>query len=870
MPNDVVTMDKIVSLCKRRGFIFPASEIYGGIANTYDYGHYGVLLKQNVIAQWWKSMIQDRDDIVALDSAIIQHPRTWEASGHLAGFTDPLVDCRTCKRRFRADHLSELECGRRPSKHPGEDAQCDLTDSREFNLMFETTIGPVKEAGSTVYLRPETAQGIFLDFKQVLQFARRKPPFGIAQVGKSFRNEITPGNFIFRTLEFEQMEMEFFVPPAEADKWYEHWLAERLDWYVRLGIDPEHLRLRAHDADELSHYSSATSDVEYLYPIGWSELEGIANRGDFDLTQHAQHSGEKLEYVDPQGGERYIPHVIEPAAGVGALAARVPLRRLRRGRDRRRAAHGAAAASGARAGQGRGAAAAAQGRPPRARARGLRGAAPPRQGRVRRRRRDRPALPAPGRDRHAVRGHDRPPVARGPHGDAARPRHARAGARPDRRARAAAAGPARSRIVFLTWRRRPPTRSPTTISTSAGSGATGAPRRSTSPRTGGSGRRRFSDFERRAALWNYALFFWGEDAVADNLSPFIDAAPREEQKYFLATQQVDEARHAVFFKRFMHEVAGVGDGTMAGGLEAIRPQLTWGFVKTFELLDRYAGELRRDRSRTKLAQAVTLYHVVIEATLAQPGQHFIEDYLTKRDLLPGFRGGMHNVALDEQRHIGFGVKLLRDLAVEDPDVPAAVADLLREVLPFSAAVFVPPGWDRRYSECFGFTVEEIFEEAGRSFESKLRAAGMPLESLPGPIPYPYDLSPAERARRGIAMLQAGLLGEGDGAVPRDPATMELLFDSLRRGVDLRHAPAGPLTLQWDFHDAEPWHLRLDNGSTAVAPGFVDGADVTYRVRYDDFVDVFAGRLDPRRALVTGRLRPRGSVKALWSTRRLFG
>jgi glycyl-tRNA synthetase len=317
MPSEVVTMDKIVALCKRRGFIFPASEIYGGIANTYDYGHYGVLLKNNVVAQWWKAMIQDRDDIVALDSAIIQHPRTWEASGHLAGFTDPLVDCRTCKQRFRADHLQELQCGCAPSKHPGEDPRCDLTDAREFNLMFETTVGPVKEAGATVYLRPETAQGIFLDFKQVLQFARRKPPFGIAQVGKSFRNEITPGNFVFRTLEFEQMEMEFFVPPDQAQHWYEHWLRERFDWYVRLGIDPEHLRLRAHDADELSHYSSATSDVEYLYPIGWSELEGIANRGDFDLTQHAQHSGERLEYVDPQSGERYIPHVIEPAAGVG-------------------------------------------------------------------------------------------------------------------------------------------------------------------------------------------------------------------------------------------------------------------------------------------------------------------------------------------------------------------------------------------------------------------------------------------------------------------------------------------------------------------------------------------------------------------------
>ncbi len=310
-------MDKVVALCKRRGLVFPASEIYGGIANTYDYGHYGVLLKRNVVDAWWKAMLEERDDVVALDSAIIQHPRTWEASGHLAGFTDPLIDCRTCKRRFRADHIGELECGRKPSRHPGEDDQCDLTEQREFNLMFETTIGPVKEAGSTVYLRPETAQGIFLDFKTVLGFARRKPPFGIAQVGKSFRNEITPGNFIFRTLEFEQMEMEFFVPPAEAEQWYQHWLTERMDWYVRLGIRPSHLRLRAHDPDELSHYSSGTSDVEYRYPIGWSELEGIANRGDFDLNAHAKASGEKLEFFDQPTGERYVPHVIEPAAGVG-------------------------------------------------------------------------------------------------------------------------------------------------------------------------------------------------------------------------------------------------------------------------------------------------------------------------------------------------------------------------------------------------------------------------------------------------------------------------------------------------------------------------------------------------------------------------
>jgi Ribonucleotide reductase, small chain/SCP-2 sterol transfer family len=380
----------------------------------------------------------------------------------------------------------------------------------------------------------------------------------------------------------------------------------------------------------------------------------------------------------------------------------------------------------------------------------------------------------------------------------------------------------------------------------------------------------FSDLQRRAALWNYSLFFWGEDAVTDNLSPFIDAAPREEQKYFLATQQVDEARHAIFFKRFMREVAGLGDGSVAGGLDAIRPQLTWGFVKTFALLDKHVDELRRDRSRTKLAQAVTLYHVVIEATLAQPGQHYIEDYLKRAGFLPGFRSGMRNVSLDEQRHIGFGVKLLRDLAAEDPEVPEAVADLLREVLPYSLAVFVPPNWDRRYAECFGFTLEEIYADAARSFESKLRAAGLPPEQLPAPVPFPFDVEPDERARRGIAMLEAGILGEPNGPPPRDPATMELLFDMLRRGVDFRYVPAGPLTVQWDFPDAEPWHLRIEGGSTAVAPGFVEGAEITYRVRYDDFVDLFAGRTDPRRALLTGKLRPRGSLQALWATRRLFG
>ncbi len=308
-------MDKIVSLARRRGFVFPSSEIYGGLGSAYDYGHYGVLAKNNVKARWLQAMVQERDDIVALDSAIILNPAVWEASGHVSGFSDPLVDCRTCKLRFRADKLEDAQCGRKPSKHPGETPECDLTEPRQFNLMLSTRLGALEETGSNAYLRPETAQGIFVNFKNVLQLARRKPPFGIAQVGKSFRNEITPGNFLFRTREFEQMEMEYFVPPAEAEQWYRYWIDERYGWYTRYGIRDSHLRVRPHEADELSHYSSATSDIEYLFPIGWQELEGIANRGDFDLTQHAEHSGTKLEYVDSVTGERYVPHVIEPAGG---------------------------------------------------------------------------------------------------------------------------------------------------------------------------------------------------------------------------------------------------------------------------------------------------------------------------------------------------------------------------------------------------------------------------------------------------------------------------------------------------------------------------------------------------------------------------
>jgi hypothetical protein len=381
--------------------------------------------------------------------------------------------------------------------------------------------------------------------------------------------------------------------------------------------------------------------------------------------------------------------------------------------------------------------------------------------------------------------------------------------------------------------------------------------------------RALSELARRAALWNYSLFFHGEDAVADDLAPFIDAAPREEQKYFLATQQVDEARHAVFFKRFMHEVVGLGDGTVAGGLAATEPELTWGFRRTFELLDRITGELRSDRSPVALARAVTMYHLVVEATLAQPGQHFISDYLERRGILPGFREGMRQVALDEQRHIAFGVRLLHDLSRDDPEVVEGVAALIREATPFSVAVFVPPGWNREYTEVFGFELEEIYAEAARSFESKMRAAGLPLESLPGPAVFPLDMTAAERGQRAIALLRAGFIGPGNGAPPRDPGAMALLFDALRRAVDHRTAPAGPFTVQWEFADAEPWHLRVDNGSTAAAAGRAASVDVELRCAYEDWVDIVAGRLDARRALVTRRLRPSGSPRALWAARALF-
>jgi len=309
------TIEKIAALSRRRGFVFPTSDIYGGLGSSFDFGHYGVLLQQNIKAEWQRSIVQERDDMVMLDSAVIMNPQVWAASGHVTTFADPMVDCRTCKLRFRADHLDVSACGRRPSKHPGEHSECDLTEPRAFNLMFQTHVGAVVDDASVAYLRPETAQGIFVNFKNVTSSLRVKPPFGIAQIGKSFRNEITPGNFLFRVREFEQMEMEFFVPPGDADEWHRYWVEERRNWHVRLGVRESHIRVRVHEQSELSHYSLATSDIEYLFPIGWQELEGVANRGDYDLRQHSEHSGTKLEWIGHE--ERYVPYVIEPALGVG-------------------------------------------------------------------------------------------------------------------------------------------------------------------------------------------------------------------------------------------------------------------------------------------------------------------------------------------------------------------------------------------------------------------------------------------------------------------------------------------------------------------------------------------------------------------------
>ena len=310
-----VDMDKLVSLCKRRGFIFQGSEIYGGIGSTWDYGPLGVELKRNVKEAWWRALVQQRDDVVGLDAAILMHPRTWEASGHAEGFTDPLVECKACHQRFRADEVESATC-----------PACggELTEPRMFNLMFKTFMGPVENTAHQVWLRPETAQGIFVNFQNVLTATRAKLPFGIAQIGKAFRNEITTGNFIFRTREFEQMELEFFVKPGTDAEWLDYWVQERFNWYVNLGIRRENLRLRQHGEEELAHYSTACSDVEYRFPWGWAELEGIANRTDFDLRRHSEYSGQDLTYFDPEIEDKekqhYFPYVIEPSGGVDRTA----------------------------------------------------------------------------------------------------------------------------------------------------------------------------------------------------------------------------------------------------------------------------------------------------------------------------------------------------------------------------------------------------------------------------------------------------------------------------------------------------------------------------------------------------------------------
>jgi glycyl-tRNA synthetase len=316
MAEKVVTLDTIVSLCKRRGFVFQASEIYGGFESTWDFGPLGIELKRRISDSWWRDVVVGREDVVGLDSAILQAPRVWEVSGHVSGFNDPLVDCKVCKGRFRADHLDQTPCPKKPSKTVGEHTECDLTKARLFNMMFKTQVGPVEDTASIAYLRPETAQGIFTNFLNVQQSMRIKLPFGIGQIGKSFRNEIVTGNFFFRTREFEQMELEYFCAPEEADKWFDHWVEERWKWYLKLGVSEGRLRRRPHTQDELAHYAAGCVDIEYEYPWGWGELEGIANRTNYDLTKHGEATGKKLGVFDDKTKEWTIPYVIEPAAGL--------------------------------------------------------------------------------------------------------------------------------------------------------------------------------------------------------------------------------------------------------------------------------------------------------------------------------------------------------------------------------------------------------------------------------------------------------------------------------------------------------------------------------------------------------------------------
>jgi ribonucleotide reductase beta subunit family protein with ferritin-like domain len=379
---------------------------------------------------------------------------------------------------------------------------------------------------------------------------------------------------------------------------------------------------------------------------------------------------------------------------------------------------------------------------------------------------------------------------------------------------------------------------------------------------------KFTPEQRRGALWLYTLFFHGEDSVADNLSPYIDAAPLEEQKYFLATQQADEARHAVFFHRFMHEVVGVGDGSLGHGLRSTEAELTWGHRKTFGRLDQMADELRKDQSPRMLARAITMYHVVVEGTLAQPGQHIIETSLERLDLLPGFREGMRNVAIDEQRHIAFGVKLLADLYRGDPQgTQDAIVDLIREVLQYTLSVPIPPGWDESYTTCFGYTLEDLFEEGARANEARLRAIGLPLDEI-AHFPFPMDVPPRERGRRALALLRAGLLGEGNGPVGRDPQTVRIFFDLLARNARGHEVPHGT-TIQWEFPDMEPWYLLLEGDQKTAHQGRVAKPTVRLRMRYDDFGELVSERAHPHWLALRGRMRPWGDPRVLLKLQRLF-
>jgi 1,2-phenylacetyl-CoA epoxidase catalytic subunit len=377
-----------------------------------------------------------------------------------------------------------------------------------------------------------------------------------------------------------------------------------------------------------------------------------------------------------------------------------------------------------------------------------------------------------------------------------------------------------------------------------------------------------TEIQRQSALWTYSMFFYGEDAVTDGLSPYIDAAPTEEQKYFLATQQVDEARHAVFFHRFFKEVIGAGDD-LASGLAFTEKYLGWGYRGVFDRLELMAEELRKDRSLPRFAQAIALYHLVIEATMAQPGQHFIEDYFVGSGTMPGFSEGMRNVARDEQRHIAFGVKALSELFAQSEECKAAVADLLREVMRYVTGAYVPPGWDERYLTSYGFTMEEIFAWGMRSVEAKWRAAGYPMDEMPPDI-YPVDRSAPyeERARRQIALLKAGVLGEPNGRPDSSPEVQALYFDLIARSA-LTDAVDRPVTIQWRFSDAEPWHLRIDNGSSSAQPGLAAAADLTLHTSWSDWIEISLRGGDPRSAMLRRRLRPRGSLRQLARMKRIF-